>query len=182
MTLTPFLPRFPTRPVRPIRWTYSSMSLGRSKLITCFTLEMSRPLAATWVHKWNKKYAEQELNGCTQQWCRLIFISNTINILMKSDIFPVHFNSHRCGHQNGAFSWSELAQGLLTVSLGTVTMDTGASIPLSIQEVLQGISTFLGLHKNQSQRVLPYRTENMNLMLNMTSTTHFMFILTFMYL
>lgn len=43
------LPRFPTRPVRPIRWTYSSMSLGRSKLITCFTLEMSRPRAATCV-------------------------------------------------------------------------------------------------------------------------------------
>lgn len=41
------LPRLPTRPVRPMRWTYSSMSLGRSKLMTCFTLEMSRPRAAT---------------------------------------------------------------------------------------------------------------------------------------
>ncbi len=30
-----------------MRCTYSSMSLGRSKLITCFTLEMSRPRAAT---------------------------------------------------------------------------------------------------------------------------------------
>lgn len=75
----------------------------------------------------------------------------------------------RCGNQNGAFSWSELAQGLLTVSLRTITMDTGTSIPLSIQEVLQGISPFLGLHKNQSQWVLPYRTENIQLMVNMTS-------------
>ena len=41
-------PRFPTRPVRPIRCTYSSMSLGRSKLTTCFTLGMSSPLAATY--------------------------------------------------------------------------------------------------------------------------------------
>ena len=41
------LPRFPTRPVRPILCTYSSMSLGRSKLITCFTLGISNPLAAT---------------------------------------------------------------------------------------------------------------------------------------
>lgn len=55
MTLVVVLPRFPTRPVRPIRWTYSSMSLGRSKLITCFTLEMSRPRAATWVNKKERK-------------------------------------------------------------------------------------------------------------------------------
>ena len=40
-------PRFPTRPVRPMRCTYSSMSLGRSKFTTCFTLGMSRPRAAT---------------------------------------------------------------------------------------------------------------------------------------
>lgn len=66
----------------------------------------------------------------------------------------------RCGNQNGAFSGSELAQGLLTVSLRTVAVDTGTGVPLSIQEVLQGVSPFLGLHKNQSQGVLPYRTEN----------------------
>jgi len=41
------LPRLPTRPVRPIRWTYSSIVPGRSKLITCFTLQMSSPRAAT---------------------------------------------------------------------------------------------------------------------------------------
>lgn len=42
------LPKFPTRPVRPIRCTYSSTSLGKSKLITCFTLGISKPLAATY--------------------------------------------------------------------------------------------------------------------------------------
>lgn len=42
-------PRFPTRPVRPMRWTYSSMSLGRSKFTTCFTFGMSSPLAATYI-------------------------------------------------------------------------------------------------------------------------------------
>ena len=42
------IPRFPTRPVRPMRWTYSSMSLGRSKLMTWRTLGMSSPRAATW--------------------------------------------------------------------------------------------------------------------------------------
>ena len=40
-------PKLPTLPVLPILWTYSSMSLGRSKLTTCLTLEMSRPRAAT---------------------------------------------------------------------------------------------------------------------------------------
>ena len=40
-------PVWPTRPVRPIRWTYSSISLGISKLITCFTFGISKPRAAT---------------------------------------------------------------------------------------------------------------------------------------
>ena len=40
-------PRLPIRPVRPIRCTYSSTSDGRSKLMTCFTLGISRPRAAT---------------------------------------------------------------------------------------------------------------------------------------
>lgn len=65
--------------------------------------------------------------------------------------------SNRCGHQNGAFSWSELAQGLLSVSLGAVAVDTGAGVALAVQEVLQGVGTFLGLHKHQSQRVLAWK-------------------------
>lgn len=67
--------------------------------------------------------------------------------------------SNRCGHQNGAFSWSELAQGLLSVSLGAVAMDTGAGVAFAVQEVLQGVGTFLGLHKHQSQRVLAWKAE-----------------------
>lgn len=38
-------------------------------------------------------------------------------------------------------------------------MDTGAGVAFPIQEVLQGIGAFLGLHKNQSQRVLTWWTE-----------------------
>lgn len=41
-------PRFPIRPVRPMRWTYSSTSLGRSKFMTCFTCGISKPRAATY--------------------------------------------------------------------------------------------------------------------------------------
>lgn len=44
---TKFLPRFPTLPVLPILWTYSSMSLGKSKFTTWRTLGISNPLAAT---------------------------------------------------------------------------------------------------------------------------------------
>lgn len=67
--------------------------------------------------------------------------------------------SNRCRHQNGAFSWSELAQGLFSVSLRAVAVDTGAGVALAVQEVLQGVCTFLGLHKHQSQRVLALKTE-----------------------
>ena len=42
-------PRLPMRPVRPMRCTYSSTSDGRSKLMTCLTLGMSRPRAATYI-------------------------------------------------------------------------------------------------------------------------------------
>lgn len=65
----------------------------------------------------------------------------------------------RCGHQDGAFSCSELAQGLLSVSLGAVAVDTGAGVALPIQEVLQGVGAFLGLHEDQSQRVLTWGAE-----------------------
>ena len=41
------VPILPTRPVRPIRCTYSSQSLGKSKLMTCFTFGISKPRAAT---------------------------------------------------------------------------------------------------------------------------------------
>lgn len=41
------LPVFPQRPVRPIRWTYSSMEEGRSKFTTCCTCSISSPRAAT---------------------------------------------------------------------------------------------------------------------------------------
>ena len=40
-------PVLPHRPVRPIRCTYVSISLGMSKLITCCTSGKSRPFAAT---------------------------------------------------------------------------------------------------------------------------------------
>mmetsp|Transcript_18676 Transcript_18676/g.37991 ORF Transcript_18676/g.37991 Transcript_18676/m.37991 type:complete len:225 (-) Transcript_18676:16-690(-) len=40
-------PVLPHRPVRPMRCTYVSISLGMSKLITCCTSGKSRPLAAT---------------------------------------------------------------------------------------------------------------------------------------
>ena len=64
--------------------------------------------------------------------------------------------SHRCGHQNGATSGAELLQCLLSVSLGTVSMDTSAGVSLAIQEVLKGISSLLGLHKHQRQGVLTW--------------------------
>lgn len=60
----------------------------------------------------------------------------------------------RGGNENWAFPRSELAQCLLAVSLGAVSMDTGAGVTLTVQEVLQGVSSFLGLHKHQSERVL----------------------------
>ena len=37
------------RPVRPILWTYSSISFGRSKFMTCWTFLISSPRAATFV-------------------------------------------------------------------------------------------------------------------------------------
>ena len=63
-------------------------------------------------------------------------------------------STYSCGHQNGALPRAELVKSLLTVSLRAVTVDTGAGITLAVQEVLQGVGTFLGLHKHQSERLL----------------------------
>lgn len=62
----------------------------------------------------------------------------------------------RRGDKNGALSRSELVQCLLAVSLGAVAMDTGASVALPVQEVLQGVGSFLGLHEDEGQGVLPW--------------------------
>jgi len=56
------LPRLPTRPVRPIRWTYSSMVPGKSKLMTCFTLQMSSPRAATWSQPTNQNILQLQIH------------------------------------------------------------------------------------------------------------------------
>lgn len=63
---------------------------------------------------------------------------------------------HRCRHQYWAAPRAELVQSLLAVSLGTIAMDTGAGIALTVQEILQGIGSLLGFHKHQCQGVLTW--------------------------
>lgn len=57
------------------------MSLGRSKLITCFTLEMSRPRAATWVHK-----TRAEIISIFDQYF-LLMLCITNNVTVSLPIF-----------------------------------------------------------------------------------------------
>lgn len=120
-------PRFPTRPVRPMRWTYSSMSLGKSKLMTCFTLEMSSPRAATWstqkhhqLNKHKESHRRPENSDCT----------------------------HSSGNHDGASSRTKLVKCLLTITLRAVAMDTGAGIALAVEEVLKSVCSLLSLHKH----------------------------------
>lgn len=42
---------------------------------------------------------------------------------------------------------------LLSVSLGSISVDAGAGVTLVVKEVFQSIGSFLGFHKHQSQRV-----------------------------
>ena len=58
------------------------------------------------------------------------------------------------GHEDGTASGAELVQGLLSVPLGAVAVDTGASVALAVQEVLQGVGALLGLHEHQGQGFL----------------------------
>lgn len=109
-------PRFPTRPVRPMRWTYSSMSLGRSKLMTCFTLQISRPRAAT---------------------CDVATVISITAVQHNRQAFTKHSGyTHSCCNHNGATSRAELVKRLLSIPLRAVTVDAGASIALPIQKVL----------------------------------------------
>lgn len=61
---------------------------------------------------------------------------------------------YRSGHQDGAAARAELVQRLFSVSLGAITVNTGAGVALTIQEVLQGVRSLLRLHKHQCQRLL----------------------------
>lgn len=59
-------------------------------------------------------------------------------------------NTYCCSHQDGAASRSELVQSFLSVSLGSIPMDAGAAVTLTIEKVFQSVSSFLGFHKHQS--------------------------------
>ncbi len=61
--------------------------------------------------------------------------------------------TYSCSHQDGAASRSELMERLLSVSLGSISVDAGAGVTLVVKEVFQSIGSFLGFHKHQSQRV-----------------------------
>lgn len=63
-------------------------------------------------------------------------------------------DTYGCGHQDGALSRSELVKRLLSVPLGTISVDAGAAVALAVEEVFQGVRPLLGLHKHQSQGVL----------------------------
>lgn len=56
-----------------------------------------------------------------------------------------------CSHQDGAAPRPELMQSLLSVSLGSIPMDAGASITLTVKKIFQSICPFFGFHKHQSQ-------------------------------
>lgn len=141
-------PRFPTRPVRPMRWTYSSMSLGKSKLMTCFTLQISRPRAAT---------------------CNIrSAISINVTQHTRHRLLQEHSEyTHGCGDHNRATARAELMKRLLPIPLRAVTMDAGTRIALAIQEVLQGICTLLSLHKHQREGIFSCIQKN-----NLRPTCH----------
>lgn len=78
--------------------------------------------------------------------------------MIHSNNFFFNFSvTHSCGHQDGAASRSELVQSFLSVSLGAVSMDTGAGVSLAVKEVFQSVSSLLGLHEHQSQWVFTCR-------------------------
>lgn len=61
--------------------------------------------------------------------------------------------TYSCSNKNGMNSVAERAQGILTFALGAVTMDTGCRVTFSVEEIFQAVSTFLGLHKHQGERI-----------------------------
>lgn len=79
-------------PVRPIRWTYSSMSLGRSKFTTCLTLLMSRPRAATWREE--VKVVNKRSGGNSYLWRSANNHFNTRSQKKLNQCREKQFNSH----------------------------------------------------------------------------------------
>lgn len=79
-------------PVRPIRWTYSSMSLGRSKFTTCLTLLMSRPRAATWREE--VKVVNKRSGGNSYVWRSANNHFNTRSQKKLNQCREKQFNSH----------------------------------------------------------------------------------------
>lgn len=73
---------FPQRPVLPMRWTYSSMLLGRSKFTTCCTSGMSRPRAATDVATRTGHLPERKsARACSRSRCSRSLPDSTTTLL-----------------------------------------------------------------------------------------------------
>ena len=63
------------------------------------------------------------------------------------------YNTYGCGHQNGSLADAELVQRVLPLPLRTVAMDTRGRVVLVVEEVLEGVSALLRLHKHKGERV-----------------------------
>ena len=61
--------------------------------------------------------------------------------------------THSSSHQDGGGAILERAECVLSLRLTAVAMDTGTGVPILIEEVVQRITTLLGLNEHQSETV-----------------------------
>lgn len=61
----------------------------------------------------------------------------------------VSYFTHSRGDQDGCSSSSEAVQSSLAITLGTVAMDTCTEVPLGVEEVVESITSLLGLDKDE---------------------------------
>ena len=179
------VPRLPTRPVRPMRWTYSSMSLGKSKLTTCFTFGISKPRAATCKHTPKAKHqvrctfspnTESEsiphvnnsnfcLNKLFTDFCKNLNVWRTFSQRKESPNFSfkqawVDQTSTYCrGNQDRCLSATERAQSVLTLTLRPVTVNGSGRVAFTVEVVLQRVSALLRLNEHKSQSVGAWKGE-----------------------
>ena len=111
----------------------------------------------------------------SQQWPPLLLL---ISLTAVATI-TVTYLTHSSGHHYWCAACPEVMQSSLSISLRAVAMDTATLVTLHVEEIVQSITRFLGLHKDQSKGISAYNNNQAYIKYKVPLSHYYIVVLSF---